>query len=66
MFTEQDYRNYFEELENIFKKALTIYTDLLNEVGDQAIRNKLHPVTLDNFEAFRFIKTRKEDFLSKK
>ena len=66
MFTEQDYRNYFGELENIFKKALTIYTDLLNEIGDQSIRNKLYPPTLENSEAFKFIKTHKEEFASEK
>ncbi|MCQ9208785.1 MAG: hypothetical protein NG712_05350 [Omnitrophica bacterium] len=65
MFTEQDYRNYFDELENIFKKALTIYTDLLNEIGDQSVRNKLHPLTLESSEAFRFIRTQKGNFSSK-
>ena len=65
MFTDQDYRNYFDELENIVKKALTIYTDLLNEIGDQSVRNKLHPLTLESSDAFKFIRTQKEKFSSK-
>ena len=40
MFTKDDYISYFSELEATLKKILTIYTDLLNELGDQAIRNR--------------------------
>ena len=65
MFTDEDYKNYFNELENIYKKSLTIYTDVLNEISDQSTRNKLYPIASENMEAFRFIKTYKEKFSSK-
>ncbi len=62
MFTDEDYKNYFNVLEDIFKKSLTIYTDLLNELSDQALRSKLYAVTSENMEAFQSIKTHREKF----
>ncbi len=63
MFTNEDYKNYFNELENISKKALTVYTDLLNEISDSSIRSKLYPIMSENLEAFRVLKKYKEKFL---
>ena len=63
MFTKDDYISYFSELEGTLKKILTIYTDLLNELGDQAIRNKLYAIATENIEAFKFIKEQKEKFV---
>ena len=65
MFTDEDYRNYFNELENISKKALTIYTNLINELSDYSIRSKLYPIMLEDMEAFRFMRTYKKKFSSK-
>jgi len=65
MFTDEDYKNYFNELENIFKKSLTIYTDLLNELSDKSISSKLSPIIAESMEAFRFIKKYKEKFSPK-
>ena len=65
MFTDEDYRNYFDQLEDISKKALTIYTNLINELSDYSMRSKLYPIMLEDMEAFRFIKTYKEKFPSK-
>lgn len=64
MFTNEDYRNYFNELENIFKKALTISSNLINELSDYSIRSKLYPIMLEDMEAFKSIKTYKENFSS--
>lgn len=63
MFTKEDYVNYFSDLEDILKKTLVIYTDLLNELGDQSIRNKLYALASENMEAFKFIKTQKDKFI---
>lgn len=63
MFTNEDYKNYFSELEAISKKAMVIYTDLLNEVSDSSIRSKLYPIMSEEFEAFRVLKKHKEKFL---
>lgn len=63
MFTNEDYRNYFSELENISKKAMIIYTDLLNELSDLSIRSKLYPIMSEELEAFRVLKKYKEKFL---
>ncbi len=62
MFTKEDYIGYFSELEGLFKKTLVTYTDLLNELGDQSVRNKLYVLASENMEAFNFIKTQKEKF----
>lgn len=63
MFTKEDYINYFGELETILKEALVVYTDLLNELNDQAIRNKLYTLASEKMEAFNFIKAQKEKFV---
>ena len=63
MFTKDDYINYFGEVETILKQSLIIYTDLLNELSDQAIRNKLYTLASEEMEAFNFIKTQKEKFI---
>ena len=62
MFTNEDYRNYFSELENIYKKGLTIYTDLINELSDNSVRSKLYPIMSDCLEAFKTIQKHKEKF----
>ncbi len=65
MFTDEDYKNYFNELETIFKKTLTVYTDLVNELSDEPVRSKLHPIMTDCLETFKTIKKYKEKFSSK-
>ena len=65
MFTNEDYRNYFSELENIYKRALTIYTDIINEISDYSTRSKMYPIMSDCLEAFKTIKRYKEKFSSK-
>jgi formiminotetrahydrofolate cyclodeaminase len=63
MFTKEDYANYFAELEAIYKKSLVIYTDLLNELQDQSIRNKLYALATENMEAYNFITQTKAKFI---
>jgi formiminotetrahydrofolate cyclodeaminase len=55
MFTKEDYANYFNELEEIFRKSLVIYTDLLNDISDAAIRSKLFMLASEDNDAFNFI-----------
>ncbi len=64
MFTDEDYRTYFDQLESISKKALVIYANLINELSDYSIRSKLYPIMVEDMEAFRFVKTYKEHFSS--
>jgi len=65
MFTKEDYISYFEEIEEMLKKGLVIYTDLLNELGNNAIRNKLYVIASEDMDAFKFIKEEKEKFITK-
>ncbi|MBI3252341.1 MAG: hypothetical protein HYZ52_03350 [Candidatus Omnitrophica bacterium] len=60
MFTKEDFKNYFGELEGLLKETLVIHTDLLNEVHDRSLRNKLLPLMTENMEAFRWLKQEKE------
>ncbi|MFA7677768.1 MAG: hypothetical protein WCY34_06365 [Candidatus Omnitrophota bacterium] len=62
MFTESDYRNYFSEIEGALKDSLVIYTDLLNELSNKAIYNKLYSIVSENMDAFRFIKDKAKNF----
>ncbi|MDD4183406.1 MAG: hypothetical protein PHT53_06270 [Candidatus Omnitrophica bacterium] len=55
MFTKEDYTNYFNELEETFKKSLVIYTDLLNDLSDAAIRSKLFMLASEDNDAFNFV-----------
>ena len=63
MFTDDDYRGYFNELERNFKNTLTIYTDLLNDLDDRSIRSKFLPILSESMEAFKFMKEWKKKFL---
>lgn len=60
MFSEDDFKGYFQETEDVIKKTLFFYTDLLNEVQDRAVRNKLLPLMTENVEMFRWLKKKKE------
>lgn len=62
MFTKEDYLIYFDQLADIYKNSINIYTDLLNGLQDKAIRNKLLAVASENMEAFRFTKEEKTKF----
>ena len=62
MFTKEDYLNYFDELLESFQKSLVIYTDILNELRDEAIRSKLYVITSEAMEGFKFIKELKNKF----
>lgn len=62
MFTNKDYINYLEEFEGILKKALVIYTDLLNDLDNKAIHSKLYAIATENMDAFQLIKSLKEKF----
>ena len=62
MFTSQDYKNYFTELEDIYKKTINAYTDLLNELGNYSIESKLSSMATENMDAFRFMREQKEKF----
>jgi len=60
MFTKDDYISYFEELETQLKETLVIYTDLLNEINDRSIRNKIMPISSENMQMYRYIKSLKD------
>ena len=62
MFSKSDYYNYFNELEDQLRKAIVIYTDLLNDLSDKSIRNKLYAMAQDNMDTFSFIKAQKDNF----
>lgn len=62
MFTKEDYSSYFNELEEMFKKTLVIYTDLLNELSDNAIRSKLFMLAAEDNDVFNFVTETKEKY----
>jgi hypothetical protein len=63
MFSNNDYKGYFQEIENILTKTLVIYTDVLNEVEDKSIKNKLNVIASENMETFEFVQAQKEKFV---
>ena len=63
MFTNSDYAEYFGEVENLLKDCVVIYTDLLNELNDNALKSKIEPMALESMGNFRAIKRQKEKFL---
>ena len=56
MFTEKDYEAYLDEISEIYKRTLVIYTDILNEIDSKAVKSKLQVLARDNMEAFRFVR----------
>jgi len=63
MFTKDDYLAYFDELHNILKKELVIYTDLLNELSDQSMTSKLHSLAIEDMDMFRAFADIKKKFI---
>jgi hypothetical protein len=63
MFTKDDYAEYFSQIEDMLKRSVSIYTDLLNELKDNAIKSKLDPLATESMDSFRFIKEQKEKFV---
>jgi len=63
MFTKDDYKEYFGQIEDMLKSAISIYTDLLNELSDNAIKSKIDPLAVESMDSFRFIKEQKERFV---
>jgi len=63
MFTNEDYAEYFGETENLLKESIVIYTDLLNELNNNAIKSKLEPLASECMESFRYIRQQKEKFM---
>ena len=64
MLTDKDYQNYFIELEDICKKMLLIHTDLINELIDQSIRNKLYAMISDDEASFKAIREIRSKFFN--
>jgi len=65
MLTDKDYQNYFSELEDMYKKMLLIHTDLINELIDQSIRNKLYAMVSEDETSFKVIREFKNKFFNK-
>jgi hypothetical protein len=63
MFTKDDYTGYFSQIEDMLKKSISIYTDLLNELNDNAMKSKIDPLASESMDSFRFIKKQKEKFV---
>ncbi len=64
MFTKEDYTNYLKDLENIIKKSVVIYTDIINIIDERSIRNRLHAMAKESMDGYRFIVEEKEKFSS--
>ena len=60
MFTKQDFEVYFQEVEESFKKAITINTDLLSQVTRSSIKNKLAVILAEDLDGFRFLRTERK------
>ena len=63
MFTNDDYKNYFTEIEDVIKRNIIIYTDLMNVVDNKAMLSKLQVLALENADAFKFIREQKNKFI---
>ena len=62
MFTKEDYAEYFGEIEGLLRDCVVIYTDLLNELNDNALKSKLEPLATESMDFFRYIKEQREKF----
>jgi hypothetical protein len=61
VFTKDDYTEYFSQIEDMLKKSISTYTDLLNELNDNAIKSKIDPLASESMDSFRFIKEQKKN-----
>lgn len=60
MFSKDDFLNYFSEIEKTMRDTLVIYTDVLNEANDQALKSCLFAMAEESMESFQTIKKLKE------
>lgn len=62
MFSREDFHAYFEDIEAAFTKHIVLLTDILNEVSDNAVRNKLYAIAQDDIAVFENARAQKERF----
>jgi len=60
MFTKDDFRNYFSEMETVVRNTLVIYTDVLNEANDQSVKSRLYSMMEESVGSYRAIYELKE------
>ena len=62
MFSNKDYQNYFQVLEDILSKQILLLTDILSEVSEPAVHSKLFAISLDDSAIFDDILIQKMKF----
>jgi len=55
VFTDRDFSEYYKEVGKILRDCLSIYTDLINQLDNRAIKSRLTVVTTECLEAYEFI-----------
>ncbi|UCD14884.1 MAG: hypothetical protein JSV34_03940 [Candidatus Omnitrophota bacterium] len=55
--------NYFNDLENVLKETLVIYTDLLNELDNKAVSNKLYALAIESMDDFKLVNNQKQQLI---
>ncbi|HPN72996.1 MAG TPA: hypothetical protein PKZ41_03270 [Candidatus Omnitrophota bacterium] len=63
MFTKEDYAEYMNEIEDLIREAVVVYTDLLNELSDSSIKSKIEPLASESMDSYRYIRSQKEKFV---
>jgi len=67
MFTQNDFQEYLMNTERQLSQILLVYTDMLNEIDEKAMRSKITSIMTESLEAYRFIKKKRgELFLERK
>ena len=52
MFSKEDYRACFQDLESVLSKQSALLKGILSEVSDHTIHSKLHAIFLDDKRIF--------------
>ena len=59
MFSKEDFLNYLEEAEELYRKNVEIYTDLLNVLEEKSLFNKLFMIANEDLTAFEYVQSAK-------
>ena len=65
MFSREDFLSYLNEAEELFRRNIEIYTDLLNVLEEKSIANKLFVMASDDLTAFESVQALKAKFKDK-
>lgn len=65
MFSDEEFRLYFSQMEKTFYESIILYTDLFHELEDEEVKRKIGALMHRNILSYHSMKYKKTRFQSK-